>query len=97
MAEEIPTERAGTSLACRSRARYSVSSPECRDDRAKPFILIYCQIRGVDQLGEAYSRGGGVPTPLGDITADLSRLICLLEWALLRAFISVRNVHASVR
>lgn len=94
MAEEIPTEQAGSSLACRSRGRYSVSSPECRDDRVKPFILIYCQIRGVDQLGETNS--GGVPTPLRDITADLSRLICLLEWALLRAFISMRNDHASV-
>lgn len=51
-----PTE--WSSIACRSRSRYSVSSPECRDDRARPFILIYCQICGVDQPGG----GGGTHT-----------------------------------
>lgn len=44
-----PTE--WSSVACRSRSRYFVRSPERTDDRARPFILIYCQMRGVDQLG----------------------------------------------
>lgn len=47
-----PTE--WSSVAYRSRSRYFVRSPEYRDDGARPFILIYCQICGVDQLGTGW-------------------------------------------
>lgn len=76
-----------SSVACRRRSRYPVSSSECWDDGARPLILIYCQICGVDQPGECNSRESErereegrrrTLTPLRHTTANVSRLICLL-------------------
>lgn len=77
-----PTEWSSVACRSRSRSRHSVRSPECRDDGARPFILIYYQICGVDQLG----MGAGGLTPLRHIRANLSRLICLLRGTLLYAW-----------